>query len=154
MKVQVESCLPAVALSVGISGAVLNLVDSHLLIIALVKPVLGAGMAVVEDDGRKTGDGVGGVSDAVFGAGLLGDELGKSRVANSRTAICDQLGSNSALAEVASRNSTNSGTEGVAGDGDAVGRVGDLGFPDECKGTGSNLEVGCVKAGVHKTSKS
>lgn len=94
------------------------------------QPVLGTGMTVAKEDGRQTGNGIVYVGDAILGAGLDGDEVDKSIVANTGAAVRVKVDGVTVTAEVSSGDGGNSTTEGVASRDDGVIGVGGLGRLD------------------------
>lgn len=114
------------------------------------KPVLDIGVPVAKDDGGKTGDGVGGVGDAVLGAGLGGDKLGEVVVTDTgRTVRVEGDGDRLLGAEVGGADGSNSGAKGVAGSDDGVVGVGGASLLDGGDGRGADLAPGVVEAGVN-----
>lgn len=117
------------------------------------EPVLGRGVAIVENDRRQTRDGVARVGDAILLAGLVGHEIGKEGVADTWRAEGVNVGGISATTEVGSADGGDGGTEGVASDNDRVLGVRSLGLLDAVDGGGRDLLPGCVESGVDEAAK-
>lgn len=154
MHIHVEVSRPTIALDVGMPLADLDLVESHNTIGSLIKPVLRAGVSVVEDDGRETGNRVVGVGEAVLVTSPSSDELGKRIVSHAGRAKGDEInGDLEAPADVGSGDGADGGAEGVTGDGDLEGRVGLSGGGDRGHGTALDFGPGGEEAGVDEAAK-
>lgn len=103
MSVAVEARSPTITIDVGeavthldVGGCVGSRVG-----LAVAEPVLGAGVAVAEDDGREPRDRVVEVCDAAFEAWLVGDEADELVVADARAAVRVHVDREALLAGVA-----------------------------------------------------
>lgn len=152
MRIKIQRDRARVAPGAGIPFAVLDLVRGQYSVGARVDPVLRAGVAVVEQEGRQAGDGVVGVGDAVLAARLGGDVFGEGEVADARGAVCVQVSRDASVAE-RGRGERGDGTpKGVAGGDHGEGRVGRAGGLDRGEGTGGDFGPGGVEAGVDETA--
>ena len=148
--VEAESLGATVAVGVGMSraqgkvGRGRNVVDV---------PVLGGGVAVVEDDGREAGNGVVAVGDAELGAGLGRDELGEDAVADAGRAVGVDVDCVAGLAEVGGSDGGCGTAERVAGCDDLVAGVGGRGGFDTGENGRLDLEPGGVETGVEETAE-
>jgi len=116
-------------------------------------PVLGGGVAVVEDDRGELGDRVLVVGDAVLETGLVGDKGGESVVADTGSTVRVEVGGISGLADEASSDRSKSAAERVAGRDDLVARVGSLGSPDAREDGGGDLVPGRVETSVDQAAR-
>lgn len=119
---------------------------------AVGQPVLGRGVAVVEQDRGQTGHGVVEVGDAVLGAGLIRHVGDKGPVANTGAAVGVNVDRVAVLAVVGSTNSGNGGAERVASVDNAVRRVGRLCGSDSSGDNIRNLEPSGIEASVEQTA--
>lgn len=115
----------SVAVGVLVARAHNNVTDGVVYSVRVTsrQPVLGRSVAVVEDDGRQPWDRVIQVSDTVLGAGLVGDKVGKRRVAHTRRAKGVDIVGIARITEVRAGKGRNGTTERVARDDQAVARV-------------------------------
>ena len=149
MVINLQTKSAGVAADAGVSGADLDLAGSGR---GDLEPPLGGGVAVVEDDGRKTGHGVLVVGDAVLLAGLAGGESGEGLVTDAGRAEGIEVGGIAGLTEVGGGNGSDGTAERVASHTDAVAGVSGLGGLDGRGNLGRNLLPGGVEAGVDETA--
>lgn len=148
---RVEAAGAGVAVDVVVALADLDLVDGVVIARGLGagEPVLGGGVAVVEQDGGQARDRVVEVGDAVLGAGLGGDEVGDDTVAETGGAVGVDVDGVASGTEVGSTNGGDGTTKRVAGSNDLEARVGVDGSSDAVR----HLLPGTVEALVELTSR-
>ena len=83
------------SIAVSRSSAVTDLDVSKAVVrgvaVAVIEPVLGAGVAVLEEHGGKTRDGVVKMSDTVESAGLAHDKVNEGFVTDTRGAVVEEV---------------------------------------------------------------
>lgn len=92
------------------------------------------------------------MGDAVLGAFLGGDELGKGGVTHARGAEGEEVDGDAGLAQVGGGDGRGCCAEGVAGCDDSVGGVGFAGRSDGVGEGGGDLEVGGEEARVKQAA--
>ena len=138
-----------VAVNVGGSGADEDLVEVVVNVEgATVEPVLGSGVAVAEDDGRKTGDGVVAVGHTPLGASLGSHEVGEGIVTDTWGAVVVQVNGVTSGTEVGSGEGRDGTTEGVTSRDDLVAWVGLESSSESSLDGGLNLIPGVLEASV------
>lgn len=146
----VESRGAGVAVRVGNAGADLDLrgcvVNGGS--IASGEPELGRHVAVLEENGRQTRNGVVDVGDAELAAGLVGDEVDKDVVAHAGRSVGEDVDVEALSAKIRSRESSNGTAERVARGDDAEVRVGGDGLADGGGGVVGDFVPGVVEAVV------
>ena len=149
MEVHVEPGLAGVASNGGIAGADGEIGGGRG---GLLHPVLGGGVAEVEQDGREARDGVRLVGDAELGAGLLSHELDEVAVADARRAVGIDVGLVAGLANVARGDGGDGCAEGVARDGNCVLGICGRGGLETREGLGLEGDPRGKEARVHKAA--
>lgn len=146
----VESRRAGVAVRVGNTGADLDLGDCVVNGggVARGQPELGRHVAVLEQDGRQTRDGVVDVRDAELAAGLGRDEVGKDVVAHTRRAVGVDVDAVALRAQIRGGERGDGAAERVAGGDDAEARVGGDGLADGGGGGVGDFVPGVVEAVV------
>lgn len=149
VRVEAESRSTAIAVGIGISGAEGEVGRGRDVVDV---PVLGRGVAVVEDDGRETGDGVIAVGDTELCAGLFGDELGEDAVAGARATVRVDVDGVAGLTEVGRSDGRRGSAERVAGCDDLVRGVGGRCGLYTLHDGGLDLEPGGEEAGMEEAA--
>lgn len=146
----IESRRAGIAVRVGNTGADLDLRDCVVNGggITSRQPELGRNVAVLEQDGRQTGDGVVHVRDAELAARLGRDEVGKDVVAHAGRAVGVDVDAVSLRAQSCGGERGDGAAERVAGGDDAEARVGGDGLADGGGGGVGDFVPGVVEAVV------
>lgn len=151
----VEAKGTGVALGVGDARAELKVTDCEVLVAgrAVGQPDLRGGVAVAEDDGRETRNGVDGVGNAVRDALLARGKVGKGVVSDTGSTIGIDINLVAVLAEVRATKNGNSTTKGVTGENNAVGRVGLKTFANSTVSGGLDFSPGSSEAGMELAAR-
>lgn len=150
MSRDIEARRAGVAVCVGNAGADLDLGECVVNGggITSGEPVLGRNVTVLEQDGRKTRNGVVHVGDTELAAGLGSDEVGKDVVAHAGRAIRVDVDVVALRAQSCGCERGNGAAERVAGGDDAEARVSGDGLANGGGGGVGDFVPGVIEAVV------